>query len=128
MIILFYALIVLVVLVNNTQNRNTRLQWCALSFTPDGVFPIQGLLLLLNRSQGDIGVPGPNGIVWDFHPAVGPTKESFHPEQYKVRSLQQNGRGSRWTKIRRRKKRNFLWPFTNNHKASKRSHPAEPHA
>lgn len=46
---------------------------------------------LLNYSQGDMGQPGPNGIPSDTNrEIIGPTKEVFHPDMYKVKGLHQN--------------------------------------
>lgn len=36
------------------------------------------------RAQGEMGLPGPNGVPSEVHHAVGPTKEVLHREQYKV--------------------------------------------
>lgn len=50
--------------------------------------------LLLLHTQGEVGLPGPNGIPSDTtHPIVGPTRTTILPDHYKVKRGTRGKRG-----------------------------------
>lgn len=78
---------------------------------------------MLNNSQGEVGVPGPNGIPSDYQPITGPKKDTIHPEQYKVKGLRQIGRVLSGTRREKERQRGKLSPVLFKQSHAKKERP-----